>query len=262
MDSNPNYAACFTHADLVDEDGREIHFLDNVFIQPNRSQAEWLSHFFTKGNCICHPSMLMRRAVYRELGLYNGALRQLPDFDMWVRVAKRYPIHIIQTVLTSHRRFLASGENTSSPTLHNSLRGICEASYIMSSFFDGIYDDLFAQAFKKHFRNPNASTSQELTCEKFFLMLDKFPYSSDAFKLCAAHYFMKVYAEEGIAQTFKTIYGYTLMDFYNFTGQHDFSTALSKSADSKLKMLSLILFKGESRLYNFLKRCYFKLRKR
>ncbi|MGD9900528.1 MAG: glycosyltransferase, partial [Calditrichaceae bacterium] len=99
MESDPELGACFTWADLVDENGNTITGIEeiwsDVFRQPNRTQAEWLNHFFFRGNCLCHPSMLIRRDVYRHMNYYNPALRQLPDFEMWIRLVKHYPINII-----------------------------------------------------------------------------------------------------------------------------------------------------------------------
>ena len=50
LDANENYAACFTLADFIDEDGN-LQTLDagdfyaTIFDKPNRSRAEWLNYF-------------------------------------------------------------------------------------------------------------------------------------------------------------------------------------------------------------------------
>ncbi len=105
LESHPDCAACFTHAGLIDEHGNAIcksDMKENVFCQPNRTQAEWLRHFFTKGNCLCHPSILIRRDILIGLGR-NRALRQLQDFSKWVLLLKHHPIHILPDELTLHR---------------------------------------------------------------------------------------------------------------------------------------------------------------
>lgn len=98
MRENPKVGACFGRARFVDKDGRDIDKASlpfgTVFDQENRSQGQWLRRFFDLGNCICHPTLLIRKSCYEALGMYNNRLRQLPDFDMWIRLLKRYDIFI------------------------------------------------------------------------------------------------------------------------------------------------------------------------
>lgn len=65
MQSVPNCAAVFTNASAIDDDGRpygdETGFYFELFSVKNRSRYEWLNHFFYKGNCLCHPSVLIKK---------------------------------------------------------------------------------------------------------------------------------------------------------------------------------------------------------
>lgn len=45
----------------------------------------------------------MRADVYREVGLYDECLAQLPDLDMWIRICLRHDIHVLQERLTFFR---------------------------------------------------------------------------------------------------------------------------------------------------------------
>jgi glycosyltransferase involved in cell wall biosynthesis len=140
MRDNPALGVCFGRARFVDAEDRSISKsslgFGSVFDQKNRSQGEWLRHFFEYGNCICHPTMLIRKSCYDELGMYSNRLRQLPDFDMWIRLVKRYPIYISERELINFR--ILPGENASSQTATNSTRSINEHYLIASTFFDHV----------------------------------------------------------------------------------------------------------------------------
>jgi glycosyltransferase involved in cell wall biosynthesis len=44
---------------------------------------------------------LMRREVFDEVGLFDTSLKAAEDWDMWLRVAARYPVRNVQTALVS-----------------------------------------------------------------------------------------------------------------------------------------------------------------
>lgn len=149
MRERPSVGACFGRARFVDRDGRAIEKsslpFGTVFDQENRSQGQWLRRFFDLGNCICHPTMLIRKSCYDELGMYNNRLRQLPDFDMWIRLVKRYEIYISDRELINFR--ILPGENASSQTATNSIRTINEHLVIAESFFENATRDELIEGF-------------------------------------------------------------------------------------------------------------------
>jgi glycosyltransferase involved in cell wall biosynthesis len=110
LDKHPKFAAAFTAVRVVNELGQELP--NPIFDNTNRSRHEWLRHFFLNRNCLCHPSVLIRRSVYDEIGLYNPLMGALADFDMWVRVCLRYEIHVLPERLVNFRILDFSG-NTS-----------------------------------------------------------------------------------------------------------------------------------------------------
>ena len=56
-----------------------------------------------QGNAVCHPSVLMRRAQFEEVGGYHPLLALMSDFDLWVRVAGRAEIEVLPDRLTDMR---------------------------------------------------------------------------------------------------------------------------------------------------------------
>jgi hypothetical protein len=228
LEEHEECGACFSWAEFIDENENHIEINGNVFEQPNRTKAEWYAHFFQKGNCLCHPSVLIRTKIYRTLGAYNLSLRQLPDFDMWVRLIKYYNIYVFQEPLVQHRRFINSGENTSSPKITNSIRDVMESYYILTNYFNDVSDELFEAAFKKEFRKKGKLTHNELCCEKFFLLLDSKYYMPSIPLLAAINYFIEIYSLEGMADTFKKSYHFTMQDFHAISCKVDLLELLPK----------------------------------
>lgn len=149
LDSRPDIGASFGRATFMDRDSQPMAKGDvafgRVFDQGNRSQAEWIRHFFEQGNCLCHPTVLIRKQCYDELGGYNNRLRQLPDFDMWVRLVKRFQIHISEEDWVKFR--VLPGENASTPTIANSVRTVNEHLLIAETQLDDTPSGLLATAF-------------------------------------------------------------------------------------------------------------------
>jgi glycosyltransferase involved in cell wall biosynthesis len=106
LDENPGIPAVFTRPSFIGEDGGP-HPNPGPAIalaqETNRPRHKWLRRFFRKGNGLCHPSVLIRRSCYDEIGLYNPALAQVPDLEMWVRLLRRHEIHLIDEPLVAFR---------------------------------------------------------------------------------------------------------------------------------------------------------------
>lgn len=154
----PEAGAVFSAATFVDEQGRSLdatqHVYQDVFLRSTLTQAELLRSFFFNHNCLCHPSAVIRRKVFDTLGLYDNRLRQLPDFDMWVRVVKMFSIRILDEELVKFR-LLDREMNTSSPSRDNSVRSQNELLLIYKRFFAGIAEEIFREAFAREFADTN-----------------------------------------------------------------------------------------------------------
>ena len=102
---------------------------------------------------------MIRKKVYDKVGLYNNYYRQLPDYDMWLRVLQHYNIFVSQDKLV---RFRLHENNTSKPSTNVSTRDKNEMRLILSSFFRNITSDNFFGAFGY---NKNRITPETLHSE-------------------------------------------------------------------------------------------------
>ena len=137
LDANPHIGAVFGYPTFIDSDGNalpdEATFYRDTFRVRNRSRAEWLRHFFFLGNVLCHPSVLIRRRCYDTIGLYNPALAQIPDLEMWIRVLHRFEIHLMETPLVGFR-ILKGDQNASAGRPDAIVRVQWEWTHVLSHY--------------------------------------------------------------------------------------------------------------------------------
>lgn len=136
MTAHPGVGAVFSQASLISEDGSPYtrwHPYSEIFNKTNRSRHEWLRYFFTDGNCLCDPSVLVRKEVYDTVGLYDARFASLPDFDLWIRVCLRYEIHVLPDRLVRFR-IRANEENESGQRPANLVRLHTEMFHCLAKF--------------------------------------------------------------------------------------------------------------------------------
>jgi hypothetical protein len=134
---NEECGAIFTNAQAIEENGvgitDEAHIYANIFNKRNRSRYEWLNYFFTNGNTLCHPSVVIRKKCFEDCGLYRYGLAQLGDFDMWVRLCMKYEIHVTDKKLVKFR-VRDNEENASGNTLDMRSRIFTEQYFIIKNY--------------------------------------------------------------------------------------------------------------------------------
>ncbi len=223
LERHPEVGAVFTHAVIVDEQGVELpkqnYPFSDVFFQQNRSRGDWLRRFFFEQNCLCHPSVLIRRNIYSRVGCYDPRYRQIPDFEMWLRLVKHTDIHIIEHPMTS---LLWHGNNTSAINPENILRGYRELHYILRDFFEDVADDIFIDGFQKYFRKPAASSPGELACEKAFIYFHAIGPIQSIFHNIGLDKIFDLLCEPLTTKTFSEEYQFSFQDLIELNGREPF----------------------------------------
>ena len=138
LDKHLEYAAVFTKVNLIDGVGRpyknkkSVYY--NVFNVRNKSRQAWLKHFFFHGNCLCHPSVLIRRQAYKNCQMVVNGLWQLPDLYKWIRLCLKEEIYVLEDRLVDFRLHEnnISGENN----LESILRRGNEVYQVYSLFYE------------------------------------------------------------------------------------------------------------------------------
>jgi len=243
MRDQPGLGACFGRARFVDRNGRAIRKSTlthgHVFDQPNRSRGAWLRQFFDRGNCLCHPTMLIRKSCYARLGMYDNRLRQLPDFDMWVRLAKRYDIHVSDDDLVAFRH--SPGENASSATTVNMGRLMNETYFILQGFFHGMSREVFLDGFGDQMVMADLPDDAHMDIEQALLYLAKDRWSSHIYNLIGLERMHLLLGSDAHRQTLSDGYGIDDRAFYAMAADVDtFSLEGATGALSSVGGWSLI----------------------
>ena len=97
MKSMPQIMVCYTE---------EVWIRRGTVVNPRKKHQKYSGWIFDKVLSICLLSLssaLFRRTVFEEVGGFDEDLPACEDYDLGLRVAHRYPIHLISTPLIIKR---------------------------------------------------------------------------------------------------------------------------------------------------------------
>lgn len=222
LDAHPEIGAVFSNALAIGEDSSPLidrqHFYSDVFNQPNRSRHEWLRHFFFRGNALCHPSALVRKACYDNCGVYPYTLAQLGDFDMWVRLCLKYEIHVLPDRLVRFR-VRDNEANTSGNRPDVRIRDRSEFQHVLKRYF-GIDDfeelaSIFPEA--KKYRRAESAVPRFVMAMVTLFAAESLPWA----KALAIHALFDLLDDAAMRERIAAVYQFNYRDLIALTGKHD-----------------------------------------
>jgi len=235
LDSHPEIGAVFTKVTFVDEAGNMLGPEDYknfyIFEKENRSRYEWLKFFFSSGNCLCHPSVLIRKKCYDEVGLYDERMANIPDQDMWVRLCLKYDIHILNEKLV---RFRIPADKSSAsadkPSTH--IRLSFEYIHILNHYL-AIND---REIFLKIFPEAEKYGVVEEEYIPYFLSRIALDISTRTWYLWGLQTLFNFLGQPGMEIGLEKKYGFRYRDFYNIVAQRDiFNVVAVRALDASLR---------------------------
>ncbi|MPM08790.1 hypothetical protein SDC9_55106 [bioreactor metagenome] len=150
LDNHPEVAACFTRVQLIDEEGQPFnengHIYADIFDKENRTRQEWLQYFFDYGNCLCHPSVLIRAEAYSKYNLFTQGLSGIPDFVQWIRLCRHAEIWIYPEKLTCFR-IRKNEQNTSGDAAEKHYRNFIEQYLTLGEYVNPEDEQEFLKVF-------------------------------------------------------------------------------------------------------------------
>lgn len=97
-------AATFSQSNSKWLFGRIMSDVDGLLLPEGYVIPRYSFKRFLRGNFIPHPATFIRREVFEECGVFSETLRYAMDYDLFLRVAKRYPPIQLDIPLAAFRR--------------------------------------------------------------------------------------------------------------------------------------------------------------
>jgi glycosyltransferase involved in cell wall biosynthesis len=236
LDMNKEYGAVFSYAQIIDEEGKEFtnndHFYFNIFKQPNRNRYALLNHFFHEGNCLCHPSMLIRKECYDNVGLYRRYLAQIPDLDFYIRLCSKYNVFILPENLIKFR--IRNAEvNASGDRAETKIRSSSEYYLMLKEFLNiknaADYLMIFPEASKYY-------VNGEILPEYAFAQMCLDDQKPACYNIFGLETLFNIVEDKNKFQTAEKLYGFTYKNLIEETGRHDIFCQLAKERMIKSKV--------------------------
>lgn len=143
MRARPDIGMAFSRCALIDGDGRVTEY--SRYIGRSSDVIDnWIERI-TRRNAAHCAAVVVRRSVYQQLGGYRTDLKYALDWEMWVRIAAKYPVWYEPRPLASYRRH-ARNETTRLTEVNETYRDELSA---MRAFANHIPEDRRARLMAK-----------------------------------------------------------------------------------------------------------------
>jgi glycosyltransferase involved in cell wall biosynthesis len=116
LDINQDIGMVFADAVRMDSDNKvagdrylskhkEFHSLDKTHIGDGSYviEARDSFHLLFRENFVPTSSVIVRRSVFDDVGLFDESLTNADDWDMWFRIAKQYPLGFLDVIGYKYR---------------------------------------------------------------------------------------------------------------------------------------------------------------
>jgi glycosyltransferase involved in cell wall biosynthesis len=106
LDEHNHVALLGTAYRRIDEEGRAT---GDRRVPQDENSIRWRLLFM---NAFSHSTVMFRRGVLSEVGLYDESFRYAQDYELWSRIARRHAVAALPDVLVSYRETPSSMTST------------------------------------------------------------------------------------------------------------------------------------------------------
>lgn len=241
------YGCTFCKPLVIDGEGNILreHSFYNIFDVENMSREQWFRRLYLKGNCICAPSMCIRKELYDQLGHMKFQYRQLQDYEYWMRLLQITNIYVQPEALMLYRAHQEGQNcNISTPNIENSIRDLTERKYIMFEMMDKLEQDFFVKAFADKLVYQPEDEKFCLECEKFGVMLT----STVTPPLASMEYAFKHYDDSRFKFCMENYYGVDRKAFWAMTGKDYDKIIENETNKQKVQQLTQMVYQLQQEL--------------
>ena len=225
LETKSEVGACFSWVNIIDDeniiindDERELYYL---FKQENKDRVSHIRELFFRGCNLCHPTVLMRKTLVEQVGLYDYSFVQIQDYDYWLRLLLRTDIYIVEEELVRYRRCQDASKNISGNTDLANVRSLNENMLMKSKFVNNLTNLQFEAIFRNDFVNVDANSDAELECEKAFLLVNSFEKTA-RYPVNGVYRLSELLNQKITRKILNQEYHFSDKDFYKLMSQHIF----------------------------------------
>lgn len=223
MEKRKDCGACFTFVHLIDENGdnadEKYKDMLNVFRKLYYSRRDWIQRFIFEGNCLCHPTAVVRKEVLDKVGGYHVFYSLLADMELWLRIVRYYPIHVIEEDLLGYRMFEDQTKQVSGATEKKRTKSLNEHMIIRNNFINDLSEQELEDFFANKFQYKEAFTHQEMEIERALLLLHCVSDLPEIGTL-GMDKFEKLLRDNEYVKVLKDTYQIQLQDIYQWNTKH------------------------------------------
>lgn len=106
LEGHPEHMVVGGHTVIIDERSREVG------VRRYPVAYEDICRVITRENPIAQPTVMIRRSVLDEVGVYDPHFSRCQDYDLWLRIAAKHPIANLDTVTLRYRLSPSQGKRT------------------------------------------------------------------------------------------------------------------------------------------------------
>ncbi|MCE5273070.1 glycosyltransferase [bacterium] len=103
LESHPEAAFCYCRLNLMQRDGRKTPRRRDRIPHPSDFYGFEFENIVRNLNPIPHHATLVRKKCVLELGGYDPELTTTHDWDLWLRLSRRWPVVFIDAHLANYR---------------------------------------------------------------------------------------------------------------------------------------------------------------
>lgn len=190
LESNKSVDICFTDSVTMDEEGN-IGPRFAPFQHQNLNRQQWIIRLLS-GNCLPAMSAVLRRNTWVDSNRFDVTLRQLQDWDYWIRaISAGLNFHIIQEPLVKYRVRAGSLSISNSPEKKS--REAFETIACLKSFLNlGLGE--FRAVFGRHIENSSLFSNDrsiQSGLAVLLSMINRNSYKAAAAEILRDHYLSK-----------------------------------------------------------------------